>query len=218
MTFARVIAIDGPAGSGKSTLARAVARVIGLPYVNTGLMYRALAAAARARGVAPSDPAGLLELTDRLRFRIGGDDPPELEIEGSDLGDLTDIEVERTVSTVASHPVVRTWMRDEQRRLGRDGAVMEGRDIGSVVFPDARVKLFLSADPRERIRRRAEERPEITGDVAGALRSRDALDARTVPLVLAPGAVLLDTSGHTVAETLATAIAEIQRLAPELLP
>jgi CMP/dCMP kinase len=218
MTSPRVIAIDGPAGSGKSTLARAIARVVALPYINTGLMYRALAAAARRWSVAPSDAAGLLELTDRLRFTVGGEDPPELEIEGSDLGELTDPEIERTVSIVASHPVVRVWMRDEQRALGRDGAVMEGRDIGSVVFPDARVKLFLSAPSVERIRRRVEERPHVADDLAGALRSRDLLDARTVPLEPAPGAVLIDTSGRTVDETLDVAISEIHRLAPELMP
>ena len=217
MTSPRVIAIDGAAGSGKSTLARAVARAVGLPCVNTGLMYRALAAAARTNGVAPNDAAGLLELTGRLRFRVGGADPPELEIEGADLGELTDPEVERTVSAVASHPIVRARMRDEQRRLGRGGAVMEGRDIGSVVFPDARVKLFLSADPDERVRRRAGERPGITEDVGRSLRSRDSIDARTVPLEPAPGAVLLDTGGRTAEQTLDAAMAEIRRLAPELL-
>ena len=118
MTPPRVVAIDGAAGSGKSTLARALARSLGLPYVNTGVMYRALAAAALRRGVADTDDRALLALTRDLRFTVRLDPPGELEVEGYDADDLTSIEVESTVSKVASHALVRAHMRREQRELG----------------------------------------------------------------------------------------------------
>src|SRR4029453_17544192 len=121
-----IVAIDGPAGSGKSTLARALALELDLPYVNTGLMYRVLAADAIRHGVPPDDAEGVLRLTARLRFPLVGAHPRELEVEGSTVDDLTTPTVERTVSVVAAHPAVRTWMRDAQRVLGAGGAVMEG--------------------------------------------------------------------------------------------
>ena len=214
----RVVAIDGAAGSGKSTLARALASKLGLDYLNTGLMYRALAALAARRGVEPGDAAGLMDLMPGLRFRWVGDDPKELEVEGFDEAVLLDVEVERTVSEVASHPGVRTWMRDRQRALGAAGAVVEGRDIGSVVFPDAAVKLSLMADPDARGRRRAEERAARDADVAEELRERDARDHRTVPLDRLPeGAVVLDTGRLDVEETIRVAMEVIRDRAPELL-
>ncbi|HTG46756.1 MAG TPA: (d)CMP kinase [Actinomycetota bacterium] len=215
---ARVVAIDGAAGSGKSTLARALAERLDLPYLNTGLMYRALAAAALARNVDPGDGAALLRLTSGLRFTVGGERPPQLQVEGYDEPDLVTPEVEAAVSEVASHPEVREWMRDRQRALGEAGAVMEGRDIGSVVFPDAAVKLYLVADPDARGRRRASERPEGEHDIVEALRARDARDHRTVPLDRPPkDAVELDTGELDVQDTIAAALEEVRRRAPGLL-
>jgi cytidylate kinase len=222
MAAPRVVAIDGAAGSGKSTLARALARTLSLPYVNTGLMYRALAAAALREGVASDDPDRLLELTRGLRFIVRVDPPGELEVEGYDLPALTDVEVESTVSEVASHPIVRAYMRREQRDLGEaHGAVMEGRDIASVVFTDAPVKLYLSARPELRARRRAAERG--AGDAGGseqmetALHGRDARDALTNPHEPAQGATEIDTSELDAAEALEAALQVVRRQAPEML-
>ncbi len=190
-----LIAIDGPAGSGKSTLARRLAEALGLPYINTGLMYRALAHRALGAGVDVDDARALTALLRGMRFDLDStDSPPSLRIQGRHPGDeLTHPEVERRVSQASRHPEVRSLMKVEQRRLGGAGAVMEGRDIGSVVFPEAAVKIFLVAEPAERVARRARER--TTGDHAEALARRDARDARVSPLVPATDAELLDTTG-----------------------
>jgi cytidylate kinase len=219
MTAGRVIAIDGAAGSGKSTLARSLARVMRLPYVNTGLMYRALTASAIRHGVAEDDVEGLLDLTRGLRFTFGGSDPHELKVEGFDDRALTTPDVERSVSAVSRHPRIRAWMHEVQRALGADGAVMEGRDIGSVVFPDAVVKLYLEAVRAKRIERRTRERPRAGSDeIAAVLEARDQLDARTNPPTPPPGAIVIDTDSLGADATLRTAIALIRQHAPELVP
>jgi cytidylate kinase len=185
-----VVAIDGPAGSGKSTLAERLAERFGLPYINTGLMYRALALRASEQGVAPDDVDGLVRLTRALRFRLGGGEVPRLTIDDAQPADeLVSPRVEEIVSRVARHPRVREVMRRAQRKLGAAGAVMEGRDIATVVFPDADVKFFLSAPPSVRAGRRERERGG-----GEAVTERDALDARTNPLVPSPEAHVLDTS------------------------
>ncbi|HVF07943.1 MAG TPA: (d)CMP kinase, partial [Actinomycetota bacterium] len=196
MSAPRVVAIDGAAGSGKSTLARALSRALGLPYVNTGLMYRALAASAVRSGVAPRDEPSLLQLMSGLTFTIRAAGPGELEVEGYGAEELTSVEVESTVSAVAAHPGVRASMRREQRRLGEaHGAVMEGRDIASTVFADAPVKLYLQAEAALRAERRSRERGAgDVGEMAVSLAARDRRDARTNPHEPAAGAVVLDTS------------------------
>src|SRR5207249_1148277 len=146
-----IVAIDGPAGSGKSTLAAGLARALGVPYVNTGLMYRAVAARALEQGVGPDDERGLAAIARSLRFELSAGPSPELVIDGRSPGpELTSGDVEAVVSEVASHPEVRAELREAQRVLGRGGGVTEGRDIGTVVFPDADVKIFLSASPQVR--------------------------------------------------------------------
>jgi cytidylate kinase len=217
MRVPRVVAIDGAAGSGKSTLARALARALGLPYINTGLMYRALAAAAIRAGRAAEDADGLIELLQRLQFSVTGSDPPELEVEGYGSAELTSPAVESTVSAVARHPAVRERMRALQRSMGNErGAVMEGRDIGSVVFADAPVKLYLIADPDARATRRAEERG--TGDDLGeALHHRDRVDAQTNPHVPAPGADMIETTALGIDETVAAALRIVRERAPHLV-
>ncbi len=213
-----IVAIDGPAGSGKSTLARALALELGLPYVNTGLMYRALAADAIENGVSPRDAEALLRLTGRSRFTLVGAHPRELQVEGHSSEDLTTPTVERTVSVVAAHPAVRTWMRDAQRALGAEGAVMEGRDIGSVVFPEARVKIYLDARAEDRSERRTEERDGREPDeVAAALEARDELDARTNPFGPPADAVVIDTGALDSAATLRAALDLIRERAPDLI-
>jgi cytidylate kinase len=204
MSAPRVVAIDGAAGSGKSTLARLLARELELPYVNTGLMYRALTRAALDLEVDLDDEDALAELTRGLRVRLTRGAHPELEVEGYRLEDLHTDVVDAAVSRAARHPKVRELMRRAQRELGGDGAVMEGRDIGTVVYPDAPVKLFLLANPIERVARRSEERRGA--NVAEELRARDERDARVNPLEPAPDAVAIDTTGATPEATLEAAL------------
>ena len=204
MSPPRIIAIDGAAGSGKSTLARGLARALDLPYVNTGLMYRALTRAALDLEVDLDDEDALAELTRGLRVRLTEGAHPELEVEGYAPDDLYTDEVDAAVSRASRHPKVRELMREAQRALGAGGAVMEGRDIGTVVYPDAPVKLFLSADPAERVARRSQER--AGADVAEQLRVRDARDARVNPHEPAADAVTIDTTGATPDATLEAAL------------
>ena len=220
MTKLEVIAIDGAAGSGKSTLARGLAETLGIPYVNTGIMYRALTLAALDSGLDPEDGASLAELMSRLRFGLSDGHPPEIEVEGSPASLALESErVEAEVSHVARHPEVRALMREGQRALGIPRAVVEGRDIGTVVFPDAPVKLFLTAEPRTRVARRAEQRGAADPvDVEEALRRRDARDARVNPFEPAPDAFVLDTSERSVGDTLDVAIEIVRDRLPELFP
>ena len=206
-----VVAIDGPAGSGKSTLARALAERIGLPYVNTGSMYRALTSAALRSGISIEDPGGLVGLMPRLRFHVDTS-RGELVIEGPfDPDSLEQPEVEAAVSVASSHPEVRALMRKEQRRLGERGAVMEGRDIGSEVFPDAPVKVFLKAEPSTRGSRRAKDRAEAHRDVADALRARDSKDSVVNPFEPQPGAMIIDTTNTGAEETLRLVLEAVRK-------
>ena len=219
----RLIAIDGAAGSGKSTLARLLAMNLGLPYVNTGVMYRALILAALREEVDVEDEGALVRLMDTLDFTLnpGPEEPQpdlrELWVGGEPPSDeLESADVEADVSAVARHRAVRAAMRAAQRALGERGAVMEGRDIGTAVFPDAPLKLFLIAAPQERAGRRVEERG--SEEVAGALHERDRRDARVNPLVPAEDAVVIDTSDLDVDGTLRVALEAVAERAPELLP
>lgn len=207
-----IVAIDGPAGSGKSTLARRLAQTLDLPYLNTGLMYRALTLHALQRGVDPDDADGLAalarEITFDLDWRVR---PPELTIDGSRASEqLQSADVESRVSRVARHPRVREVLRAEQRRLSERGGVVEGRDIGTVVAPHAHVKLYLQAEQSERISRRTSERPAPTDPVGDALSARDALDSRTNPLRPADDADAIDTTGMTSDQVYERALATIR--------
>ena len=193
-----IIAIDGPAASGKTTVARGLARALGLVFLDTGAMYRAVALAVLRRGVDPGDGeacarvAGALELGFDAQGRVLIDGlPGEPEVRSP--------QVDALVSAVSAHPGVRAAIVPIQRRLARAGAVAEGRDTGSVVFPAADHKFFLRASAAERARRRAlqQGRPELEGEIRVGLERRDHLDSTRAdsPLALAPGAEVIDTDG-----------------------
>ena len=159
-----VVAIDGPAGAGKSTVARALAERLGFRYLDTGAMYRALTWLAMKRGLDLGDAAGLAELARDNAVLFTEDD--RVWIAGTDVtSSIRETRVDRMVPVVARHHAVREVMRDRQRELGREGnVVIEGRDIGTVVAPQAEVKVFLVADREEREKRRVAERPGIGAD------------------------------------------------------
>ena len=192
-----IIAIDGPAGAGKSTLARRLAISLDVPYINTGLMYRALTHRALSEGIDVDDEERLAVAARSIGFAVQPNDPDQLAIEGSTSVDvLMSPAVEEQVSTVSSHPSVRRVLRDRQRELGAGGSVMEGRDIGTVVFPDADVKIFLLAASNVRADRRAQEEGR-GAEAAQTVSLRDQIDARTNPLVPASDALVIDATNLT---------------------
>ena len=222
MSPARGIAIDGPAGSGKSTLARRLAEALGVPYVNTGLMYRAVTLEALRKRLDLDDGPALGALARRMRFDLNSKVVPGvLLVEGKPPPpEIASAEVELHVSRVSAHPEVRAVLRAEQRRLGEGGAVMEGRDIGTVVFPDAAVKVFLLAEPAERAARRIRERAEAGGapeapGVAEALAARDEQDARVNPLLPAADAVPVETTGKDADAVFREAFSLVEERLPE---
>jgi cytidylate kinase len=200
-----VIAIDGPAGAGKSSVARAVAEALGFTYLDSGAMYRCVALAALSRGLDPADVASTVKLDLGERVRLDGEDV---------TAEIRAPEVSEAASRAASDPAVRKAMVDEQRRLMSSGDwVAEGRDIGTVVVPDAEVKVFLTADPAERARRRASE---IGADPATVLAEQTIRDQRDQtrehsPLAPAPGAVTLDTTGLGLDQVVARIVALARR-------
>jgi len=188
-----IVAIDGPAGAGKSTVARRLASRLGFRYLDTGAMYRALTWLALEHGTSLDDAPALAGLAERnaVTFDAAGG----VAIGGRDVTDaIRGARIDRVVSTVARHPEVRAVMRERQQELAEEGdAVIEGRDIGTVVAPGAEVKVYLVARPDVRARRRLSERPEIGADaLATDLRLRDQRDA--VRMQPAPDAITIDTT------------------------
>jgi len=198
-----VIAIDGPAGSGKSTVARRLADRLGLEYLDTGAMYRAVTFAALRRGIDPADVGPVERLAETVELTVG---TGTVEVDGVDATiEIRGPEVSRAVSLVAANPGVRREMVRRQREWTKahDGGVLEGRDIGTVVFPDADLKVYLNARPEVRAERRALEVTDLDYEtVAADMARRDALDQGrdTSPLRRADGALEIDTSDLTVEE------------------
>lgn len=206
-----IVAIDGPAGSGKSTVARAVARRLGYTYIDTGAMYRSVALWAQRLGMDLDDMLKMDQLSQAARISF---DHGRVLLNDEDVtAAIREPQVSEGASKVAAYPGVRRAMREEQRRIGSLGpAVMEGRDIGTVVFPDARIKVFLDANPDTRATRRAEEIGAPVDQVAREMAGRDARDRSRAeaPLVQAPDAEYIDTTGLT-AEQVEEAVLKIVR-------
>ena len=208
------IAIDGPAGAGKSTVARAVADALGYTYVDTGAMYRAIALRALEAGVDPTDADASTGLAEEIDLAV-----PDgaVMLDGRDVSGLIRTEeVTRASAEIAKHPGVRDALVSLQRRLARDGdVVMEGRDIGTKVLPDAEVKVFLTASFDERASRRAQDEglsdPSQLEELRTAIAARDRSDIERdeSPLVQAPDAIPVDSTGRPIADV----VEQIARLA-----
>jgi cytidylate kinase len=211
---ALIIAIDGPSGAGKGTVARAVAARLGYRHVDTGAMYRAVAWKALEDGVELTDEHAVAEIGERAEFDL---EQGRVSIDGHDVvAAIRTPDIDRASAIVARHAAVRRALVARQRTMGQSGGVvMEGRDIGTVVFPQAGVKIYLDASPEERARRRAADPAHASSkiaqlsDVATALAERDKSDStRAVsPLSVAPDAVVIDTTGLPIPEVIDRVIA-----------
>jgi CMP/dCMP kinase len=215
-----VVALDGPASSGKSSVGAAAARDLGYRFCDTGLLYRALTGLALRRGIDLSEPTGLLPLVDEVELADGGGGSlSRVQVDGIDVTDaVRGPEVDRSVSELSRVPEVRAALLARQRALAAPGRiVMAGRDIGTVVLPEADLKIFLDASVEERARRRAEERGLEPGSVEATailedLRRRDALDRDrpVAPLRAADDALVIATDGNTFDQTVAAVEAAIR--------
>ncbi len=210
-----IITIDGPGGTGKSTVSRAVAGRLGIPYLDTGAFYRAATLAAIAAGVALDDTAALREVVAKAEFdQVEG----RMYLDGEDVSErIRDQDVEAQVSRVAANPEVRRILVAHQRSWAErheHRAVIEGRDIGSVVFPDAGIKIYLDARPEVRAARRADQSGDDPESVHTELERRDKIDSSRAasPLTVPPGAAIVDTSDRSFDEV----VAEVLRLVEQL--
>jgi cytidylate kinase len=215
-----IIAIDGPSGAGKGTVARAVARALGYQHVDTGAMYRAIAWKALREGVDLGDEQAAAGVARQAALQVGDG---MVVVDGQDVSaEIRTPEIDAAAAAVARQPKVREVLIAQQRAMGQPGGiVMEGRDIGTVVFPDADVKLYLDASPDERARRRASDPAHAAGragaavhDVATALEARDRSDRTrpTSPLTRAADAVEIDTTGVAIDDVIARVLTLVERV------
>ncbi|MEM9565085.1 MAG: (d)CMP kinase [Actinomycetota bacterium] len=208
-----VVAIDGPAGSGKSTVARKLAEALELEYLDTGAMYRSVTFAALANGIDPDDEDKVAAVAREVRIDLPADG--SVVVDGVDATtQIRGPEVSRSVSAVAANQAVRSELVSRQREWARrrGGGVLEGRDIGTVVFPSARLKVYLTADPEVRASRRAREVTDLDYDaVAADLARRDQVDSSREhdPLRQADDALIVDTSQLTIDEVVALLVEKV---------
>lgn len=225
MTKPFIIAIDGPSGAGKSTLGRRLARELGLLYIDTGAMYRAVALAARAAGVSDADAEGLARIAHRVAIRLEGDpDSLRVFLDGRDVSEEIRGEAAgRGASFVSAVPAVRRELVRRQREMGEagHGVVLDGRDIGTVVFPSADVKFFLTAVPEARARRRLDEERARDAEQSfeatlADINDRDLRDATRAdsPLRIADDAVVIDTTELSIEEVFQTMLRTVRARQP----
>ncbi len=219
-----VVAIDGPVASGKSSVGKAAARIVGLRFLDTGIMYRAVTWLALHRGIAPTDAGAVAELAERCRMELPQEDEigTSILVDGEPLGDeLVTAAVDSNVSAVSAVPAVRVELVKQQRDIARSGGmVMAGRDIGSVVLPEADLKLYIDAAPEERARRRHSQiistDPGVPYEqvLADTLR-RDRMDMERAdsPLVIAADAVVMRTDGMDFDQTVSVVVEAIRSVA-----
>jgi cytidylate kinase len=210
------IAIDGPSGAGKSTVAKALAQKLGIVYVDTGALYRTIGYAALSRGVGTKDADGLAAMLPDIHIDVKYEDGVQcVYLNGENLGDrIRRPEISMAASDVSSIPVVRAFLLDTQRDIARrNSVVMDGRDIGTVILPDADVKIFMVASPEARALRRTKEleekgMPASFDDVLREMKERDAQDSgrAIAPAIPAPDAIHLDNSGMSVEESVQAVI------------
>ena len=214
-----IIAIDGPSASGKSTLGRLLARALNLLYVDTGSMYRAVALAVIEERIDPSDGELVTKLAGKLEIDLEGDpDSLKVFLSGRDVSDLIRTEQVTEVSSVVSTiPGVRRAMVARQREIAKRGSVMNGRDIGTVVFPNADIKFYLTADAEERARRRFDEWREVDGtadyqEILTDLIERDRRDSTRAdsPLKIAEDAIVIESTGKSIDEVFAEMMKTIE--------
>jgi CMP/dCMP kinase len=215
-----IIAIDGPSGSGKSTLGRLLARALKLLYVDTGSMYRAVALAVIEERIDPDDSERVTALAESLNIDLEGDpDSLRVLLAGRDVTDLIrSEEVTHVSSIVSTIPGVRRAMVARQREIGKRGAVLNGRDIGTVVFPNADVKFYLTAIPAERANRRFTECREVDSsanyaEVLADMTERDRRDSTRTdsPLKIAEDAVVIESTGKSIDEVFAEMMSIIEK-------
>jgi cytidylate kinase len=215
-----IIAIDGPSGSGKSTLGRLLARELKLLYIDTGSMYRAVALAVMESSISAKDDVAVGSLARRIEIDLDGDpDSLRVSLEGRDVTEaIRREEVTHMSSIISTIPEVRRAMVERQRELGRRGAVLNGRDIGTVVFPDATIKFFLTAAPEERAERRFQEERTLNAkatlqETFADMIERDQRDSTRAdsPLTAAADAVVIDSTGLSVAEVFQSMLAMVRK-------
>ena len=225
MAIPKIIAIDGPAASGKSTLGKRLAEYLDYLYFDTGVMYRAVTWVVFLQGVTFDDETAVTNLAEKIPIDVqpatiddGRDN--DILVDGKDITwDIRRPEVEANVSVVSAYPGVRKALSAQQRRIGlRGDVVMVGRDIGTVVFPEAELKVFLDASVEERARRRFEERSARGNDVSyhsilAAMRKRDQIDStrEVAPLRIAEDAIVINSDGKSIEEVLAETMALISQ-------
>ena len=215
-----IIAIDGPSGAGKSTLGRLLARELDLLYIDTGSMYRAVAVAVIDQKVNPQDHAAVGALAEQVDVDLAGD-PDELTVtlDGQDITDrIRSEEVTEMSSVVSTNPAVRRAMVERQREIGKRGAVLNGRDIGTVVFPDAHIKFFLTALPQERAARRfnedrAQDPKADFEETFADMVERDRRDStrQDSPLKAADDAIMVDSTGLSIDEVFEKMMESVRR-------